>query len=253
MIQNQRSRRENILTPSQTPKTLDPSMQLKIFPLESLFLLNPGDVEVKNLWQLNNRFQDFRAKIISVILSCFERLTDKAMGTKCNFYEFTDKNDSVSLDIFCSASVFAWARVCASVREVKCVCVGIGWGRSSSFGEYHHIISDRTTKEERGRKSCFHISCFHSSLLPVQWNSWWSLNEAELGDQADTGAAVDGICTTVSMHTRESNGWQLTWMKSRERRGRWGEKRRRGGGGEGSRERDKGMKYLLNVIISNHL
>lgn len=57
------------------------------------------------------------------------------------------------------------------VRECVCVCVGKGGGDVAAAAALGNIISDRTTKEERGRKSCFRISCFHSSPLPVQWNS----------------------------------------------------------------------------------
>lgn len=164
-----------------------------------------------------------------------------------------------SPDIFCSAKrAFQEERWSVWVCVFLCRGGGVGRGCCSSFGD---IISDRTTKEELGRESCFHTTCFHSSPLPVQWNSWWSLNEAELGDQADTGTSVDGICELhlPSLHPGESSHGQLTWMKLREREPRWKEKEGRGGAGgvggveRGGAERDKGMKYLLNVIISNHL
>lgn len=106
----------------------------------------------------------------------------------------------------------------SAVKEsAACVCRGYC---SCCCGD---IRPDRRTKEARARKSSFHASCFHSSALPVQWNSWWSLNEAELADQADGGTGVDGICEAPSPLSGESKCGQLTWMKSRERE-LWGMK-----------------------------
>lgn len=140
----------------------------------------------------------------------------------------------------------------SAVKEsAACVCRGYC---SCCCGD---IRPDRRTKEARARKSSFHASCFHSSALPVQWNSWWSLNEAELADQADGGTGVDGICEapsplrriqvwTADLNEIERKGTVRDEMEKRDEE----EEEEDCEGGE---QRDKGMKYLLNVIISNHL
>ena len=109
------------------------------------------------------------------------------------------------------------------MRWCECACVFL-WGISHQM---------ETTKEERGRESCHpppphthtHISSSHSSVLPVQWNSWWSLNEAELEDQADAGAAAAGGVRTGGNGTRDSwPGWNPDGVGVGERGGRrWGE------------------------------
>lgn len=102
----------------------------------------------------------------------------------------------------------SWGRVFVCSSSCSLSSCSLSSCSISSFSSSSSLVSDLRTKGKQGtgreKKMCFHTSCFHSSLLPVQWKSWWSLNEAELGDQADTGAGVGAASTLLHLLPWES-------------------------------------------------
>lgn len=141
--------------------------------------------------------------------------------------------------------LFLRQRVCVYVLVCVRGCLGCG---SSSFGD---IISDRTTKEERGWKKLFPhklFSFFYASgpveqLMKFKWSRIRRSSMQEPGLMVSARPPARGEIETGGTADLD----EIKWKRTAERPG--GKEWVKGGGGEW----DKGMKYPLNVIISNHL